>query len=390
MTDTGQTVLTPTLARFARRSLFWIAISVIVLIIAMIGIAVANVGGDTDELAATNPAPNGGQALVEVLRHEGVDVRVVGTLGDAEEAIADPAETTLLLFDRSYFLDASQTREALGLADTVVVLRPTDEALQAISPDLALAGYLSGTLDADCDVPAAEVAENLTADGDGYRILDDGSAVGCFADDDVYAMVQASSGGSDYTVLGATTALTNGGILENGNAALALHLLGGSERLVWYIPSGADYETDIATAAQLSPPWVIPVILTLFLVGITAIIWRGRRFGPLIVENLPVTVRASETMNGRARLYERANARLHSLDSLRIGTIARLATLAGLPVLASVDEVIAASAAAAGMDPAAVRTLLVDAHPASDRELVELSDQLLVLEQTVAHRIRPH
>lgn len=390
MTETGQAVMTPTIARFARRSVFWVAISAIVLIIALIGIAIANVGGDTNELAATNAAPNGGQALVEVLRHEGVDVRVADTLGDAEDAIGDPAATTLLLFDRDYFLDGDQTREALRLADTVVVLRPTDEALQAIDPDIALAGYVSGTLDAGCDVEAAEVAEDLTADGDGYRILDEGSAVGCFADDDVYAMVQASSGGTDYTVLGATGALTNGAILAGGNAALALHLLGSTERLVWYIPSSADFETDIATTGELSPPWVIPVILTLFLVGITAIIWRGRRFGPLIVENLPVTVRASETMHGRARLYERANARLHSLDSLRIGTIARLATLSGLPVLASVDEVIAASAATAGMDPAAVRVLLVDAHPGSDRELVELSDQLLVLEQTVAHRIRPH
>ena len=390
MTDSSQAVMTPTIGRFARRSLFWIAISVIVLIIALIGIAIANVGGDTNELAATNPAPNGGQALVEVLRHEGVDVQVVGTLGEAEEAIGTRADTTLLFFDRDYFLDGAQARAALGLTDTVVVLRPTDEALQAISPDVALAGYMSGTLDAGCSVDAAEVAEDLSATGDGYRILDEGSAVGCFADDDVYAMVQASRDGIDYTVLGATGALTNGAILENGNAALALHLLGSTERLVWYIPSGADFETDIASAAQLSPPWVIPVILTLFLVGITAIIWRGRRFGPLIVENLPVTVRASETMNGRARLYERANARLHSLDSLRIGTIARLATLTGLPVLASVDEVIAATAVAAGMDPAAVRVLLVDAHPASDRELVELSDQLLVLEQTVAHRIRPH
>lgn len=389
MTAEDSAVMTPTVARFARRSLFWIAISVVILIIALIGIALGSVGGDSEQLDAANPAPNGGQALVEVLRHEGVDVQVVGTLGDAEDAVADRESTTVLLYDRSYYLDTAQTREALALANTVVVLRPTAEALEVISPDIALAGFTEGTADADCAVEAARVAEDLTVDGDGYRILDDDAAVGCFAIDDVYSMVQAETRGIDYTVLGATEALTNGTILENGNAALGLHLLGANERLVWYIPTGDDYQTEIATAGELSPPWVIPVILTLMLVGVVAIIWRGRRFGPLIVENLPVTVRASETMQGRARLYERSNARLHSLDSLRIGTIARLATLCGLPVLATVDEVVAAAAATAGMDPAAVRILLVDAVPGSDRELVELSDQLLVLEQTVAHRIRP-
>ena len=141
---------------------------------------------------------------------------------------------------------------------------------------------------------------------------------------------------------------------------------------------------------QLSPTWVQPVTLMAFLVGIAAILWRGRRLGPLIVENLPVTVKASETMQGRARLYEKANARLHTLDSLRIGTIARLATLCGLPVLATVDEVVAASAAIAGSDPRVVRHLLVDANPRSDGDLVRLSDELLMFEQTVAHNLRPH
>lgn len=385
MTDNMQVVLTPTIGRFARRSLIWVAILVIILLIAVVGLAIASSGQNTDALSADNASPSGGKALVEVLRHEGVTVVVADTLAEAADAVTDPETTTLFLYDANYYLDEDQTGRALQLADTTVVLTPSYEALEHISPDLALAGYTGGTRDADCDVPAAEAAEQITTTGDGYRILD-GDAQGCFADDDVYSLVQLDG----YTVLGATDALTNGAILEQGNAALALTLLGSTDTLVWYLPSAEDYDTDVATASELSPPWVLPVVLTLFLVGFAAILWRGRRLGPLIVENLPVTVRASETMQGRARLYERANARLHTLDSLRIGTIARLAALCGLPVLATVDEVVAACAGIAAMDPSAVRSLLVDAQPTSDRDLVRLSDELLVLEQTVAHRLRPH
>ena len=385
MSDSMQVVLTPTVARFARRSLLWVAISLIVLVIALIGFAVGSLGQNSNAMAADNPAPNGAQALVEVLRHEGVTVIVADSLEEATDAADDPENTTLFLYDASFYLDPQQTETALDLAETVVVLQPSYTTLELISSDLALAGFTSGTRDADCSVPAAEAAEEITTSGEGYRILG-GDAEGCFADDDVFSLVQLDG----VTALGTESALSNGAILEQGNAALALNLLGANDTLVWYLPTAADYDSEIATASELSPPWVLPVTLTLFLVGLAAILWRGRRLGPLIVENLPVTVKASETMQGRARLYERANARLHTLDSLRIGAIARLATLCGLPVLATVDEVIAASAAIASMDPAAVRHLLVEAQPASDRDLVRLSDELLVLEQTVTHRLRPH
>ncbi len=116
---------------------------------------------------------------------------------------------------------------------------------------------------------------------------------------------------------------------------------------------------------------------------IAAGIWRGRRFGPLVVENLPVTVRASETMEGRARLYQKSSARLRALDSLRIGTIARLARSCGLPRLATVEEVVAAVAPLTGRPVTEVRGLLIDRHPASDAELVVLSDELLELERNV-------
>ena len=387
MTDNMQVVLTPSVARFARRSAFWVALAAIIVIIAAIGISLASSGQESDPMSAESAAPAGAKALVEVLRHEGVNVVIADSLAEAKAAVRDPENTTVFFYDPNFFLSAEQTARAMRLSDTVVVLQPTYEALEQVSPELALAGYVDGVRKADCRVDAAEAAESITTNGDGYRILDpDSDIAGCFADGDVFSLVQVGG----HTVFGSTSALSNGEILNEGNAALGLNLLGANDTLVWYLPTSADYETDIASIDELSPEWVQPVTLTFFLVGIAAILWRGRRLGPLIVENLPVTVKASETMQGRARLYERANARLHTLDSLRIGTIARLATLCGLPVLATVDEVVAASASIAGRDPQLVRSLLVDANPKNDRDLVRLSDELIVLEQAVTKNIRPH
>jgi hypothetical protein len=108
-----------------------------------------------------------------------------------------------------------------------------------------------------------------------------------------------------------------------------------------------------------------------------------------VIENLPVTVRASETMLGRARLYEKSSSRLRALDSLRIGSVQRLAAACGLPRTATVDEVVAAVAAVTRAQPGDIRSLLIDAVPHTDRDLISYSDALLTLERDVARAIRP-
>jgi hypothetical protein len=392
VSDGGQVVLTPTVSRLLRRSLFWIVIATIIVLISVVAVSISNTAKSVDLISATNAGPNGAKAIVEVLRHEGVTVTVTGTLQATRDAVRDPDRTTIFLYDPNFFLSVEQIRDTYGLASTVVVLDPTYVMLDEISPDLAPAGYVSGTLTANCEVDAAVAAEEITGRGSGFRVIGDATDVdACFGSgDDIYSLLHTRSGSTTFTVLGATDALTNGVILENGNAALGLNLLGESADLIWYMPTLDDLAGDMPTAGELSPPWVLPVTLLFFLALITAAFWRGRRLGPLIIENLPVTVRASETMNGRARLYEKANARQHTLDSLRIGTIARLAKATGLPVLSTVDEVIASAAAVAAMDPNEVRRILIDGHPESDRSLVHLSDELLQLEQRVALNSRPH
>jgi len=386
-----QETLTPTVRATAKRALFWIVAVIVALVIVLVGVLVTGTASNVDRLAADNPGPAGAQALVEVLRQQGVDVTVTGSLEASREAIDDPAETTVFFWDRDVMLDDEQSAEAATLADTVVLLDPGFATLDAVAPQVAQAGFTDGIANAECSVFAATQAGTIETEGGGFRILDDdATTTGCFPNDDVYSLVRIDDGSRVVSVLGAETALSNDIIDERGNAALALNLLGENEHLIWYIPTIADVAGGVPpTLGELSPPWVTPAILTLILGGIAAAFWRGRRFGPLIVENLPVVVRSSETMQGRARLYQNNSARLHALDSLRIGTVSRLATACGLSRTASVDDVVASVANVTSSELSGIRRLLLEAEPRSDRELVELSDALLELERTVARVLRP-
>lgn len=385
--------MTPTTGRVLRRTLFWIGAAVFVLIVGVISIGVAGSGAGGVDLSSTNAAPGGAMAVAEVLRQQGVTVTATDSLEQTSAAIRDAADTTLLLYDPDLYLTDAQLRQAVGLAGTVVLVDGSFTELRTVAPGVAQAGLVKGTLRADCSLPAVAAAGKISAGGSGYRVIDDSlDAVSCLGSGDrVYSLVQVARDGGTLTLLGATDALTNDKVIQDGNAAFALNLLGAHHDLVWYIPTFADVPASDGGVdlARLTPGWVIPVMTLLMITFLAAAIWRGRRLGPLVVENLPVTVRASETMLGRARLYERSSSRLRALDSLRIGAIGRLAALIGLPRVASLDEVISGVATVTGRQVDEVRRLLVDDIPNSDHELVALSDALLVLDNDVARALRP-
>lgn len=387
------TVLTPAPGQVLRRWLFWIGAAIVLIIVAVISLGTIGSAAPRDPLASDSPTPVGAGALAEVLRQQGVTVIAASTLDDAEAAVEDPAATTVLIYDPQAILTTNRTVQAAALSERVVLIDPDFGALDRLAPNVAQAGVVTDVVTADCDVDALQRVSTVTGGGEGYRLLDDDpSLTGCLdSGDDVVSLVEVDRGTEGtLTIVGTMDALSNQFIIDEDNAAYALTLLGAEPTLVWYIPTFEDLPAgEGGSISDLSPPWVLPLAWTVALVALVAALWRGRRFGPLVFENLPVIVRSSETMLGRARLYEKSSARLRALDALRVGTVQRLATLCGLPRTATVDEVIAAVAAVTGRGGPDIRDLLLDREPATDRELVSLSDDLLTLEADVTRRLRP-
>ncbi|WP_205684052.1 DUF4350 domain-containing protein [Cryobacterium aureum] len=388
------TVATPTLRALLHRSSFWMIAAACILAIAIIAVLVS--GGSQAAgraLAGDNAAPAGAMALVEVLGQQGVTVTLAGSLAEVRSAVG--ADSTVLLYDENSYLDQSQLRELGGLAVRTVVVAPDFLALQALAPTVGFGGVSDAeTLTADCSVPAANQAGELVPGGDTLSIPEGGDSLvtGCFASgSETFSLVQVANEttGGLVSLVPDPRVFNNENVTGYGNAALALGLLGPSDALIWYLPTLADLpRTGPPSLAELTPGWVTPVLVLLALVAVAAAIWRGRRFGPLVAENLPVTVKASETMEGRARLYARGNARLRALDALRVGAVQRLARIVGLGRLAHLEEVIGTVAQITGREPDRVRRVLVGAIPVSDSQLMALSDALQALETATGQAVR--
>lgn len=386
--DRRTTVLTPPLrTRFASWR-FWIVTAVLLALVAILWTAATASSSDTTAFGYDNAGPNGGRAVAEVLRQQGVDVTLAGTFAEVQAAVSDPATTAVVLNDPFDLLDLEEASGLDTIAADLVIMSPTTPVLDRFAPGVALAGAAEEgeVLSAGCAVPVAERAGSITAGESGLQPLDDSAeAVFCFTDEAGSSQLALVTGGAaDVAVVASSSAFSNEHVATGpGNAAVILGLLGAQPTLVWYEPGLSASAGGDATIAELTPGWVSPVLILLIVVFIAAAVWRGRRMGPLVLENLPAVVRAGETIEGRARLYRRSSARLHSLDSLRIGTVGRIASALRLPRTAGVDEVSRAASAATGRGLDEVSALLVDDIPGSDRALIESARRLTELEREV-------
>lgn len=358
--------------------------------------------GDSDPLSTRNAAPDGARAVAEILRSRGVDVRQTDSMAATMSALdsadrsdnADRSDSTglsgkgstLLLYDRNGYLDRGQLRMLQQATDRLVVVTPRLTTLNAISGDIRPAGVVPAgraTLDPGCALEDPAAAGAVTAES-AYLYM--ASRV-CYEPTEGLGGLYASGDNGRLVVLGSTQIIGNRLLDEHGNAALALRTLGASDNLVWYLPGIADVTVDDTpkTLDELAPPWVAFLGPWLAFVAVLAMVWRGRRLGPLVFEPLPVVVKAVETAEGRARLYHDAHAVDRAADNLRAGTLVRLARFLRLGPDAESTSIVDAAARHLGRTPEETARVL-EARPRTESELVHWAQQLELLENEVTAR----
>ncbi|WP_435527032.1 DUF4350 domain-containing protein [Microbacterium aurantiacum] len=372
-----------------RRIGTWFVIALVLLLVGAAGAAISSLSewSQRGVLDPESAGPQGTRAVVEILREQGVDVRVARSRDDAAELLAAGA-ATLVLPDAPALSDAALEALADEAAD-VVLIEPRSRTLSMFLADAAPGGVADGDAVAPaCALPAAERAGAITP---GVLYLAGDAATACYPIDDAHALLVTADGDASRSAVDGRSIMTNENLAAEGNAALSLALLGQNPVAVWYVPNVAD--SDLApgdlSLGELTPPWVSPVIVLLLAAGVAAAIWQGRRFGPLVAERLPVTVRAAETTQGRARLYAQTRDRTHALDELRIAALRRLARALGLGPAASAAEIADAAALRTGTDRGVARGILIDDLPGTDERFVAVAASLRDLEEAVHAAVRP-
>ncbi|MCX5226558.1 DUF4350 domain-containing protein [Streptomyces sp. NBC_00233] len=340
--------------------------------------------------------PNGSRAVAELLKTRGIELTVVTTLDEATAATGPDATLLVTTPDLLTQPQQSTLRQAMtGSTGRTVLVGAGRPSLDTLAP-----GVTSSTSapvenrTPSCTLAEATRAGSVDLGGERYLTAPGATADSCYLSDGLPTLLRLpGQDTTDTVLLGSPDILYNKRLDQQGNASLALQLLGSRPHLVWYLPSltdasaTADAPDDGTTGDFLSliPSGWLWGTLQLAIAALLAAIWRARRLGPLVTERLPVALRASETTEGRARLYRKANARDRAASVLRTATRARIAPLLGVPGqdAHSADRLLPALSARLPETTADPRPLLFGPAPADDAALIRLADQLDALEREV-------
>ncbi|GAA4029677.1 DUF4350 domain-containing protein [Arthrobacter methylotrophus] len=372
-----------TVRDWSRSHLAWIIIGAIIAVLGIVTVAQSPANTDKAPLSARNPGPDGAMAAAEILRRHGVIVTESDSFVTTTSLLARKPQATVLLYDRNGYLDSAQLHKLLDSAARVVVVAPGFQTLTGLGGEIRHAGVVpngTSTLDAGCG-QADPLAAGPVSGRDGF--LYTGAGAVCYRPDGSDGGMYATSVDGRLVVLGSTALLSNDLLQEQGNAALALRTLGPTADLLWYLPGLGDVPRNDkpATLDELAPPWLGFLGMWLAVVAVLAILWRGRRLGPLVFEPLPVAVKAAETAEGRARLYQDSRAVGRAADNLRAGTLTRLARHFRLGPEAGAEAVLDAVGRKINRPAPELRMLLLDHRPHTESELVRWAQSIEKLEQ---------
>ncbi|MFJ1745926.1 DUF4350 domain-containing protein [Streptomyces sp. NPDC088116] len=378
-------------------------LALLVLLAAGITLATLRSGDQHGRLDPRSADRYGSRAAAELLKNSGVSVDVVTTLN---EATATTGPDTTLLVTNPNLLTPHQQRSLHAVTapsgGRTVLLGAGPPSVDALAPGVRTSAPTPVSARAPgCSLPAADRAGTVDIGGERY-VTNAPGADACYTSDGDPTLLRitntdagkgTTTDAGDTVLLGSPDLLYNDRLDKQGNASLALQLLGSRPHLVWYLPSLSDPSASRGSGDDSGDSGFLSLIpsgwlwgtFQLFLAAVLAAVWRARRLGPLVPERLPVAVRASESAEGRARLYRKVNARDRAASVLRSATRARLASLLGVPPAKthSPETLIPAVSAQLPDTTRDLRTLLFGPTPVDDAALIRLADQLDALEREV-------
>ena len=363
------------------RSRVVVATIVGLLLLVLVALTLLLPRNSTDPLDPDSTAPGGTRALAQVLRSEGVRVQVVRTPAEFVAADTDGATVVLtrpeLLARSTLELTMRHAAEARRMA----VITPDNEVLTGLGLPVHATDDPGST--SECAVGWLRGLRLSRADL-AYRVTS-GRAQTCAGNSTQGAVLvlPAVAGARPQTVLlGSTAAVTNNAVTDADNAAIAMRTLGTSPKLIWFAPNLATGDSDSA-AGPAWPAWLGPGTWLAAAVAVLAIVWRGRRFGRLAREPLPVVVPADETTRSRASLYRRAGDTARSSRVLRTAARGRLTRYLGLPASVAPATLVDEVARAGDTDPAAVQQLLFGQDDTNEEAMTDTARALQTLERQV-------
>lgn len=402
-----ETTVAPAARPRFRGRRFWMSLLVALVVIVLTIVAVLIESPKPDNSDFLSPAAEqdiGSSVLMEELTAAGIQVDRYTDVADGLLA-AESGSATVFIPAPDYINSDQryQLHELRAYGDDLAIV--SVDPAQSFLSDLRLskdggARIATKTLSSDCGLPGTAGTAQLGRQS--YRTVDSNPFGWQLCYDGHLAW--SRQGTVTETIVGAADPFSNRGIDEADNRALATALLSGQPRVIWLdvhslapltppnlpspnatnqtsfevprVPIQYPEANDTNPLYEALPSWLWAGLVGLLILMVLAALWRGRRLGPPVVEPLPVSVPAAETVYGRASLYQRAGAYPQAIRSLRAGAVHRIRPVIGVSSQAEDSDVVAAVARRTGWSSEQVAQVLFHTQPRDERELRQISHAL--------------
>jgi hypothetical protein len=365
-------------ARGTRRLPRW-ALALAMTILLIVAAVVTGPPAGDDPLDPDSVASEGLRGVRDVLEAMGVQTDV------SLDLPLDMSTTLFVPVDRL----SAQRHETITAwvreGGTLVVADPSSRLHGLESSPPGLDGALGATpRPPACPLEAvSEVDEVVQAGWTGLTVPE--GATRCFpVGDEAAWLVARPEGAGTIVALGSAAPFTNRNLDRADNAVLAASLLGpaSGDRVV-FVPRPPLGEGD-ATLLDLVAPRVWRGLGVLLVAALLGVLWRSRRLGAPVPEQLPPVVPAAELARSVAGLFQRAHSREGAAAQLRAHARREVGARLGAAGSASGEELAQLAVARTEVAPDVARTALVDGSVADDGGLIEVARASGTLRRAVA------
>lgn len=322
-------------------------------------------------LTPTTEDPDATQALRRFLANLGHEIA-------ESQGAPDGGGTVILLADLRGTDEAQDLLDWAATGGHLVVTDPSSAVAElagaAITGQIGFAGTIE--LEPGCLTAVTKGVDRVAVRAsDMALVAADDAFVNCLPSDDGAALLTRHHGAGRVTLLGGTSALTNGLLPEADNAMLAAQLAGPPGDIVFAGP-GSPAGAMGGGVWETLPERARVALIAIAAAGVAFALVRARRLGAPVREEPVAPIPASELVRAAGRMLRRSRA---TVDAGRILREASIAVLSRRLRMIGERDVPSALARATGMRESEVATMLVGPEPRTDDELIGLARDLEAL-----------
>ncbi len=363
---------------FLRHPITWL---LVIVVIASAYLTYLSARGNGDQPFLDDPSEQGGLAFRRLTEQYNVNL----------ERTAHPKQGSTVLVMSSTSLGSADLAEFVKQGGTVVAAGrfPAELDVKDIRDD----ARNNPVLQPQCNASWAQgVGSVRVASSRTYPVMKASeSDVGCFpSGTSTYFAVEKHVGLGRMILLTTDQMFTNELIGEQDNAVLVANLIGaqGGGTLQILDPSvdpGNDANFSDKSLLEVVPAAFYMAMLQVVVVFVVLALNRGRRFGRLVTEDLPVKLPASALVVAQGELMDTAGQTNATAAVLRSDVRRKVALLVGADPTLDADSLVATVESRTGIEPRRLRYVLVDSPVSNGSQLLALSQEIERLHQEVVN-----